>query len=892
VTGEAYDDTAASDGPTGDVDTAEAYAATLSPDPETSVDVSPFDTEASPSPFVVRGVLGRGGMGQVVLAHDRRLGRQIAVKELLSQSDAARARFEREVRLAARLQHPNIVPVYEAGRTPKGEPYYAMRPVAGQTLAKAIDRAKNRAERIALVPRVLAVAEAIAFAHKNGVIHRDLKPTNVLIGEFGETVVIDWGLAKRFDEADDSRGAPASAESADLTRHGSVIGTPAYMAPEQARTEPVDARADVYALGALLYHVLAGVPPYHGARRASELLAQVRAGPPLSLAEVAPDLPADLVAVVERAMARDAKDRYPDARGLADDLGRFTTGRLVSAHAYSIGQLVRRWVRKHRVAVAVSAAAAIVLAAIAVYSVVRIRDERTTALRERAAAMDRQRDVESLLDFMLGDLYDRLEKTGDLQALDGSTEKIADYFARHPVAPGDRVGIRRRANLSVQLAAVAKAKGDLGAAEGRLREALALAEPAAAAAPEDPELEEALYVALEDLADVQLQRGQPAAAMTTIGRASAVARAAAEKGGDVDWRRRVGNVLFLRARGHIATADAASAQHDLDDALAVFRALAAEEPTNRAVQRDVGRVLAKLATMAFEARDHRRAAELAAEVVLVFERLAASEPDQVLARTDLQHALQTLGRYQASAGQRAEARTALERAQALAERLLIDDAGRPQHMQSLAVIMSELASDRRADKDFDGALVFGRRALELVSRLTALDPSNQLWKRNVAQAHDQLAATLREAKDLRGALAEYEAALAIRRELVAAAPDAIEQVLDLAVDLDKSAQVLRDLGDHVSTATRSREAAELREPVMAAQPENRDVHYVAAISYMRTGSGIVDSRGAKADAAAAYERGKAILDGFLARTGRPDPDMEQLSKLLADLRADCCGAPP
>jgi serine/threonine protein kinase len=193
--------------------------------------------------------VARGGMGRVVAAHDLRIGRPVAVKELLDSSPSTAARFEREARITARLQHPGIVPIYEIGTWPDGTPFYAMRLVEGKTLSAALAEADNR---LALLPSVIAACEAIAFAHAHDVIHRDLKPSNIMVGAFGETVVIDWGLAKTLDEADDRDVGPyRSVPESDLTAVGEVMGTAAYMPPEQANAEPVDRRADVYSLGAI-----------------------------------------------------------------------------------------------------------------------------------------------------------------------------------------------------------------------------------------------------------------------------------------------------------------------------------------------------------------------------------------------------------------------------------------------------------------------------------------------------------------------------------------------------------------------------------------------------------------------------------------------------------------
>jgi tetratricopeptide (TPR) repeat protein len=885
---EAYGSTAVS---TTDPGGKPGYEPTLSPDPSRGPTgaTSPFQPLAKQ--FVRKSVLGRGGMGQVILAEDQRLGRPVALKELLSQSPAARARFEREVRLAARLQHPNIVPVYEAGTSPRGEPYYAMRPVDGKTLAAVIEQVDGPAARLALVPRMIAVARALAFAHAEGVIHRDLKPNNILVGDHGETLVIDWGLAKQLDdeatEPDGGREAHAAAAtdaSPHLTRHGSIIGTPSYMAPEQARGERLDARADVYAIGAILYHVLAGEAPYHGVTTADELLGRVRTGPPKPLAKLAPHAAPDLVAIVERAMHRDRSERYLDARGLADDLERFTTGRLVSAHAYTLGQLVGRWLRRHKVAVAVGTLAAVALATVGVYAFVSIGRERTVAVRERAAAVAGKQDVEALVDFMLGDLSSRLEKSGDLSALAGSVERVSDYLRRHPPAAGDRAGIRRRVALGVQLGAVASDSGDLPGAERELRAALALGEPLGTSG--DPELADALHHARADLASVLLEQSKAADALTTLQHALDDAVALAERG-DLEWRRRVGGDLFERSRIRSAMADPVAARRDAEAALATYRAVSAAVPENLVAQRDVGKALSRLALLAAEARDDQRALSLQTEAVAVSERLAEREPDQLLPRHDLLLSLQRLSRFQAATGDRARARETAERTRALAERLLIDDPARPSHAASLAGSLTELAGLARAEKDYARALPLNRRATELVAHLVEIDPTNTKWRKNLAETHDQLAATLRESGDRKAAIAAYDTPLAIRRKLVAEFPDAVEHVMDLALDLDMRAKLEVAIGDLAAGAADSLDAAQLREQVVAKRPDNREACLLAGISYMRAGTARADA-GDKPGAVAAYASGKAIVDGFLARSGAPDKELSELAQLLVDLRADCC----
>jgi WD40 repeat protein len=332
----------------------------------------------------------RGGLGRVVRAVDRRLGRTVAVKELLRHDPSNEARFLREAMITARLEHPGIVPVHEAGRWPNGDPYYVMKLVEGRTLKELIAEGATLRERLGLLPHVIAVADAVGYAHSEEVIHRDLKPSNVIVGSFGETIVVDWGLARdrKRDLPGPSDELLTAAGSGGSTVSGKVVGTPAYMSPEQARGEiVVDERADVYAIGAVLYEVLAGSPP-HADATPQAVLDRVIAGPPRPLPMVVPHVPGELATIVRKAMARDPDARYPNAIALAEDLRRFATGKLVSAHSYSTWELLRKKLSRHRGVVAVAVTSLLVLGAIGVESFRRVVAERNIARNERGLAED------------------------------------------------------------------------------------------------------------------------------------------------------------------------------------------------------------------------------------------------------------------------------------------------------------------------------------------------------------------------------------------------------------------------------------------------------------------------------------------------------------------------
>jgi WD40 repeat protein len=341
---------------------------------------------------------GRGGLGRVMRTRDLDLGREVAVKEILDPSGVDEVRFVREALITARLEHPGIVPVHDAGRWPNGTPFYSMKLVSGRSLKDVLSATASLEERLALLPHIIAVADALAYAHDRRIIHRDLKPANIIIGAFGETVVIDWGLAKDLSSSEKDLGfADAgpyrTAPDNGLTNTGAVMGTPAYMPPEQAGGEQVDERSDVYALGAVLYHLLAGKPPYADTDSPRVLVALRERTRPERVGTILrkPTIAAsELIAIAEKAMAPDADNRYGNARPLADDLRRFQNGQLVHARQYDAYERVIKWVLTHRSLVYTAAVAVVALSALGAVAFKRIVAERARA-EQSAALADVQR---------------------------------------------------------------------------------------------------------------------------------------------------------------------------------------------------------------------------------------------------------------------------------------------------------------------------------------------------------------------------------------------------------------------------------------------------------------------------------------------------------------------
>lgn len=358
----------------------------VGPDPGPA---APLDT--SGQRYVDAHRVGEGGMGRVDAVTDARLGRVVARKTAKTDVDAAR--LVAEARLTARLDHPGIVTVHDAGIEPDGTPWYTMRLVRGPTLADVLrDEAPDAAARQALIPRVLDAVHAVAHAHERGIVHRDLKPDNVVLGPHGETVVVDWGLAADVDAA--------------TARSTSPVGTPGWMAPEQAAGRPADRRTDVYALGRLLRAVLTGDPS----------------------ASCGPEVPTDLAAIVDTATAPEPDARYADAGALADDLAAWLDGRLVSAHDYRPDEIVRRWLWTHRGTLGAVGLVLVVASA-------GVAQAWQTTRQERDRAVAAEAESQRLLAATRADLAERAFASGDTwQAAELAEASLA--ITPHPTAVG------------------------------------------------------------------------------------------------------------------------------------------------------------------------------------------------------------------------------------------------------------------------------------------------------------------------------------------------------------------------------------------------------------------------------------------------------------------------
>jgi WD40 repeat protein len=349
---------------------------------------------------------GSGGGGRVWVAWDHDLEREVALKELLpewAERPELCQRFLDEARITGQLDHPGIVPVHDLAR-PDGDqpPYYTMRLIKGRSLDEALEAYHQRQlsgqalplERATLLQAFIQVCQAVAYAHDRGVIHRDLKPQNVVLGDYGEVIVLDWGLARLLGRPEGSTPLPAvtldPADTHDPSRPGAVLGTPSYMAPEQAagRQGLVNPRTDVYGLGSMLYELLTGRPPFTGSDN-EEVRRQVCTTPPAHPCAIQPSVPPALAAVCLRALAKQPGQRYASALELAEEVRRWLADEPVRAYPEPWGRRLVRWGRRHRAWVRAGTAAVLAVTVVSVLATLLIAGawRREQSNRRRAESL-------------------------------------------------------------------------------------------------------------------------------------------------------------------------------------------------------------------------------------------------------------------------------------------------------------------------------------------------------------------------------------------------------------------------------------------------------------------------------------------------------------------------
>jgi serine/threonine-protein kinase len=477
-----------------------------------------------------------GGLGVVYQARDEELGRTVALKEI--QGAAAdhpswRARFLFEAEVTGNLEHPGIVPVYGLGCYPDGRPFYAMRFIRGHSLDEEIKHfhqadtpGRDRSERTlglrGLLGRFVDVCNALAYAHSRSVIHRDVKPANVMLGEFGETLVVDWGLARLGPVPEQGHGAgvwPASAAGMMATARGTAIGTPAYMPPEQATGEhdQVGPHSDVYSLGATLYHLLTGQPPFTGSSLEEILLKVVRGDCPPPR-HVNPAVPAALAAVCQKAMMLEPGQRYPSAQALAEDVEHWLADEPVSAYREPPLERARRWARRHRTLVSSLLVLLVVGVAGLGLGLWAVSWEQHRTAQERDRALEAEKKARANLELArkaVDECFglarnDPLVQGEHLRAVRKRLlEKTLPFYREfRSQGPDDRTLAAQQAEYLFRVAFITEEIGSKTEAIETLEQALAIRASLAQQHPEDNEHQADLAETWGNLAILQSQTGE------------------------------------------------------------------------------------------------------------------------------------------------------------------------------------------------------------------------------------------------------------------------------------------------------------------------------------------------------------------------------------------------
>ncbi len=456
--------------------------------------------------YLLKKFHAKGGMGEIWMAEDTEIGRSVALKRMLSQRADQVYRFRLEAQVTGQLEHPGIVPVHELGTNDEDQPFYVMKFVQGRTMKKILDEfhalpagsSDREVEQSKLLQMFLSLCQTVAYAHSRGVLHRDLKPENVMVGPYGETILLDWGIAKVMGQPDHtpSEGAQTpelvhleAGEEGTETRVGAIMGTPAYMAPEVAAglNAEVDFRSDIYLLGATLYEMLTGRQP-RTAKTAIELIKKAKYEAPKPARAVNPHVPKALEAICAKAMAHKKEERYQTAQELRDDVQRFVAGEPVLAYPEGFWTRARRWAWKHRVALTRSGVAAAVLITVLgltnLYLTAQRTAKRLQAEKQARLDLDKFRELSDEANFYAASTDPAVENAVYFDPKKGEETVLAALKRAAPWGPAlerlpleeEKAATSRDLYELMLLAAHIKSQADSGRPPAR--DAVALAESA------------------------------------------------------------------------------------------------------------------------------------------------------------------------------------------------------------------------------------------------------------------------------------------------------------------------------------------------------------------------------------------------------------------------------
>jgi serine/threonine-protein kinase len=816
-------------------------------DPDRTATISVGAATSDGQRFRILRPHARGGLGAVFVAFDRELHRQVALKQIHEEhadDPISRERFIAEAEFTGRLEHPGVVPVYGLGADARGRPYYAMRFIQGDSLKAAIarfhadhsfkrDPGRRSLELRKLLRRFLDVCNAADYAHSRGVIHRDLKPANIIVGKHGETLVVDWGLAKSVGRADRSIGeqtiAPSSSGSSE-TQPGSALGTPAYMSPEQARGEldRLGPRSDVYSLGATLYCLLTGKPPFE-AEDIGSVLHAVEAGRFPRPSRLDPALDKALEAVCLKAMATAPEARYPTPRALADDLEHWMADEPVAAWREPWARRARRWERRHRTAV-MAVASGLLVALAGMFSVLvvqaRANSELTRSNDALAAANERERARFALA-------------MDAVKLFHGEVSE--DLLLKEKPFEGLRTRLLRGA------------AGFYNKLEGLL------------AGQTDRPSRRALAQAYDELAELTEKIGAKPDALAVRRKALAVRRVLANgPGADAATRTDEARSWIAVASLQRDTGDASGALASYKEARRLTEDLEATADSDVQVQDILGQAHLLMGSLLQHTATQAEALAEFERAVAIRRKLADARPDLVPFQTELAASYTELSFTLRSTGRPVEALSAAERVLAIRRKLADARPDLAQFQGELAesyitVGYALIVTGRPAE-----ALAAFERSLAIVRKLAEANPNVTRFQDLLASAYGHVAWAYKLSGRPAEALTGFEHELAIRRKLAEADPSVRLYQTNMAISLGQISGIHREAVRHSEAATAARECVAILERLPILEPI--DCYNLACGHAILAGIGTVPGSGmTAAEGRAEAERAMQWLHRAVAR---------------------------
>jgi serine/threonine-protein kinase len=779
----------------------------------------------------------RGGIGMVFVAMDGELHREVALKQIQvrhADDPASRARFLQEAEITGRLEHPGVVPVYGLGANEQGRPYYAMRFVRGESLKDAIERfhradaqpGRDPAERILslrqLLRRFVDVCNAIAYAHSRGVIHRDLKPANILLGPYGETLVVDWGLAKVVGRDDPTPQPmaemtlrPASHSDTGETMAGTAIGTPSYMSPEQAegRPERIGPATDIYGLGATLYCLVTGRPPLDGSD-IEELVKRVQRGDIPPPRQVNPRVPAALEAIVTKAMALRPADRYPSAHALAEEIERWLADERVLAHREPAWDRARRWMRRRRTVVA-ALATGLVAATVGLAAVLVVQTRANTALLSANLdlALANQRIELVNRGLQLANARERTRFDLALEAIQTFHSGVSeDLLLREKAFDGLRTKLLR------------------GATDFYRRLEDLLKDEA------DRHSRASLGKAYHDIGELTARIGSQAESLAALRRGLELRLALAfETGANAASRRDVGLSLIAIGDLQEATGEAAEALASFKQARDLLEPLVRWEPDEPSYRAAVAKCLHGIARVQYHTG---RAAEALASherARAIFQGLADANPAVTQFQSDLAASYHDIGGIQRAGGHIAEALASYQTARAIRQKLADADPAAPQLQSDLAQSHNDLGFLQHETNHPAEALDSLERARAIFQWLADANPAVTQFQGELAQTHQVIGSVQDQTGHPAEALASFERAQAILQKLVAANPRHALFQSRLATNHSYVGQARQRAGRPAEAAAEFRRAVAIMERLCDLQPDGYHLYNLACFRSLLLG---------------------------------------------------------